>query len=100
MANLRTPIAPLKLPNGPITQEYANQLVRTVNQLVSALNNPGDFLCASLIIDPVALNGYGLPVGGVYDDGNGFLKIVSSDDVFAPSFLNFTKFNPPTVVIS
>ena len=57
-------------------------------------------MCSSLTINPIALSGYGLPIGGVYENSAGLLQIVGSGDVFAPSFLNFTKLNPPTVVIS
>lgn len=84
--NLKRPLPPLKIPPRDYRTEDFQQVVRFVNELLSNINNPGDVVAASLQFINIVENGYGLPVGGVYVDANGFLKMVRENEAFAPSF--------------
>lgn len=84
--NLRRPITPLKIPSGDYKREDILRIVQAYNELLSNIFNPGDLVATSLQFIDIAESGYGLPVGGVYVDADGFLKIVRASDTFAPSF--------------
>lgn len=84
--NRKRKISPLKIPSGEYTREVLNQFVRSHNELVDNVSNPGDEVATSLQFIDCAESGYGLPIGGVYVDANGFLKLVRASDTFAPSF--------------
>lgn len=85
--NLRRPIQPLKIPPREYKKEDFNDLVRSFNELVQNVFNPGAIVCSSLQVNPITYTGYGLPVGGVYADANGFLKVVLEGEAIAPSFV-------------
>jgi len=95
--NLRRPLPPLKIPPRDYKIEDFQQVVRFVNELLNNINNPGDIVGCSLQFINLAENGYGLPVGGVYVDANGFLKMVRETDVFAPSFAARARLGTVTV---
>ncbi len=84
--NLKRPISPLKLPSFDPTRENVMRIVQGYNELVNNVFNPGDLVCSSLQFIVIAGSGYGLQVGGVYGDADGYLRFVRESDVFAPSF--------------
>lgn len=63
-----------------------NKAFQIVNQINDSLYTIGGVVCSSIQIIGAPESGYGLPDGGVYVDPDGFLKIVRTSDVFAPSF--------------
>lgn len=96
--NYRVKISALPIPAGEYRREDFNQIIRKLNELIESVYNQGDLIGCSLtfIIDrsgePVVnSSGYGLPVGGVYVDASGFLKMVQPGEAFAPSFTVRTK---------
>jgi len=95
--NLRNRVSALPIPPGDYKREDFNQIIRKLNQLMDNVFNPGDLVATSLTFIDVAESGYGLAVGAVYVDANGFLKIVREQDVFAPSFTVRTKLHAVTV---
>lgn len=101
--NLKVKIAALPIPPGDYKKEDFNQMVRKLNQLIDNVFNPGDLVATTLQFVTIAgeislpASGYGLPVGGVYYDENGFLKIVRNGEAFAPSFMARVKMRPVTV---
>lgn len=85
--NLRVKIAAFPIPSRDYTPEELKSLARKLNSLIDSVYNPGDLVATSLEFIDIAESGYGLRVGGVYADGNGFLKVVRETDIFAPSFM-------------
>lgn len=84
--NLKRPLSPLKIPTGDPKREDILRIVQAYNELLDNIFNPGDLVASSLQFIDIAESGYGLNVGGVYVDANGFLKMVRESDTFAPSF--------------
>lgn len=95
--NLKVRVTALPLPPGDYTREDFNQIIRKLNQLMDNVFNPGDLVASSLTFIDIAESGYGLEVGEVFVDANGFVKIVRSEDIFAPSFTVRTKLHAVTV---
>lgn len=92
--NLKSKINPVDIQQRDYTRDDLNKALQIVNELIKNVFTPGELVASSLqfVLLPrndvlsLASSGYGLPYGGVYHDENGFLKIVRSKDVFAPSF--------------
>jgi hypothetical protein len=95
--NLKVRVSALPIPPGDYKREDFNQIIRKLNQLMDNVFNPGDLVATKLIFIGIAQSGYGLEVGEVFVDANGFLKLVRSQDIFAPSFAVRTKLHAVTV---
>lgn len=96
--NYRVKISALPIPSDKYRDEDFRQMARKLNELIESVYNQGDLIGCSLtfIIDRdgvpvISSSGYGLPVGGVYVDASGFLKMVQPGEAFAPSFAVRTK---------
>ena len=86
--NRKSPISPLRiLSDKEVTTEKFNEVVRSFNQLLLSISNPGDVVCSSLTLLNLPYNGYGLPTGGVYRDSGGSLWTTQEGEAFAPSFI-------------
>jgi len=79
-------IKPVDIPPKDWSDQDISKAFQIVNQIIINLYNPGDVVAASLRFIGAAESGYGLDIGQVYVDANGFLKIVREGEAFAPSF--------------
>ena len=102
--NWKSKVSALPIPAGEYKREDFNQIIRKLNQILECIYNQGDLVGCSLTFVigrdgevTLALSGYGIPIGGVYGDENGFLKYVLATDVFAPSFTVRTSLREVTV---
>lgn len=95
--NLRVRVQALPIPSQKYEDADIKQIARKLNAFMDNVYNPGDLVATTLTFIDVAESGYGLPVGGVYADGDGFLKVVREQDNFAPSFTATFKLREVTV---
>lgn len=101
--NLKSKVRQADILQRDYSREDLNKAFRILNDLIENVFNPGDLVASSLQFVPIngvttlAPSGYGLPIGGVYYDDNGFLKIVRPSDIFAPSFTTRVKLGTVTV---
>ena len=78
---------PVPLPFAPpaYDRDFINKIVRVLNANAIDSTTPGDDVVASLLFVNPPGTGYGLPTGGTWVDGAGYMRSVLSTDVFAPS---------------
>lgn len=85
--HLRPPkqIPVIKIPGGPPNEDQITKIVRSIIDIRDYILTLGVLTGSRLILENCPENGYGLPVGGIYADANGFLKIVRDGEAFVPS---------------
>ena len=85
------------IPIAPVSYDstYLNQLARALDNVIEDQRNP----IVTLSNIPNVDNASSLQPGDLYED-NGFLKIITNDDIFVSTNLATTAVGTVTVVIS
>ena len=85
------------IPIAPISYDstYLNHLARALDNVIEDQRNP----IVNLSNIPNVSQANGLSIGDLYES-NGFLKIVTNNDIFAGTHLGTTAVGTVTVVIS
>ena len=86
----------IKIPGGPPSQDQITKIARSIIDIRDYILTLGVLTGSRLVLENCPENGYGLPVGGVYAEAFGYLKIVRSVDAFAPSCTTRVKLGIPT----
>lgn len=83
--NRNTPIQTLPKPPAQYDQLYFDSLIRNLGIHIYNQRVPGELVGASIMLLQCPRSGYGLRDGMVWADGDGVLKVVLPNQVFAPS---------------
>lgn len=85
--NQRQKIQTLPTPGPQYTQDWAQQFSRALDTFMEQSAVPGQIVGVNPLLLQYPTNGYGLPSGSTWVDGDGFNRTVRDQDVFAPTFL-------------
>jgi hypothetical protein len=96
--NRKTPIQTLPKPPQEYDPLYFDALIRNIGIHIWNMQVPGEVVGSSLMLLQCPRSGYGLRNGMVWADGDGVLRIVLPDQVFAPS--NAIKIKLGTVTVT
>lgn len=98
--NKKTPNQLIPTAPSEYRKDYLDLVVRALNLFVLDNANPGDIAGSSLLIINPSESGYGLRVGAVFVDANGFLKMVRAGEAYAPTNQFRVKLGTVTVSIT